>query len=189
MVEAYRHLHQPTAVCGVRDEVSAVIYLPQRLLYRTIQLELKDVDDVRRLHHGIRPATDARHLGPRVLPQKTEDDVENGLVMTLLLRVQLVRNTCEEGAEAGEESVYVARPQLLDELADEETRFILRQGRIERRGEVQEAVLHLLVGETERVELELRVVRLDRQVSALVDHRDGIVDVRPVIRQRGFQHL
>ena len=109
--------------------------------------------------------------------------------MTLLLRVQLVRNTCEEGAEAGEESVYVARPQLLDELADEETRFILRQGRIERRGEVQEAVLHLLVGETERVELELRVVRLDRQVSALVDHRDGIVDVRPVIRQRGFQHL
>ena len=189
-VEADAYLYQSAAVHGVGDEVAFLVNLLQGGLGGVVQLELEDVDDVLRLHHGVRPSVRTAHFGVSELAHELEDDEEDNLVVPLVvLALQFVGVAGEEGAQAGEEGVDVAALQLLGEETDVELRFVLRHGGVEGGGKVEEAILHFVVGEAEGVHFEAVVVVLYRQIPALVDHRHGVVYVGAVVLQGGVAHL
>ena len=81
------------------------------------------------------------------MSHELEDEVEDGLVVAFRAVVQLVGNPGEEGPQAGKEGIDITRFQLVDELADIETRLGFGHGGVEWGDEVEEPVFHLVVGE------------------------------------------
>lgn len=55
---------------------------------------------------------------------------------------------------------------------------------IKRSGKIEKAVFHLFVRKSERVYAEAFIKFLDSQVTALINHGDGIVYIRPIVTER-----
>ena len=55
--------------------------------------------------------------------------------------------------------------------------------RVEWQKEIHKAISHLIIGKSKLISLETRVVFFNRQIPALINHRYGITDIRPVVTQ------
>ena len=134
-------------VGGVGDEVAPVVNLGESLVGGAVEFELEDVDVVGGFHDGIGPSLGTSYFYLGELSHELEDEVEDGLVVAFRAVVQLVGNPGEEGPQAGKEGIDITRFQLVDELADIETRVGFGHGGVEGGDEVEEPVFHLVVGE------------------------------------------
>ena len=65
------------AIGLVRDEIALIGDLAEGFFYGTVEFELEDVDDVLRLHHGVRPSVRTAHFGVSELAHELEDDEED----------------------------------------------------------------------------------------------------------------
>ena len=80
----------------IRDEVALVVYLPEGLVGRAVNLELEDIYPVLRPADGVRPAYRRLDLGLDVVPEQREDQVDYGLEMLLGLVLEIVRDAGQE---------------------------------------------------------------------------------------------
>ena len=66
----------------IRNKIPLFINLPQRLLGTSIQLKLKNINGIFRLHHGIGTTSGTTDFRLNKLPHQSENHIKNSLIMT-----------------------------------------------------------------------------------------------------------
>ena len=105
--------------------------------------------------------------------------------MTFSFLVQFVRKIGEETGQTSEESFRFARFQFMHKFPDIKGGIGGCDRSIERGDKIEETIFHLFVRKPQRICTKTLVERLYSQVSALINHRNGIGDIRPVVAQGG----
>ena len=92
--EVHPHFHQPPAIQHIRNQITSLINLLQGIFGTAVQLELKDVNGIFCLHHGIGTTTRTAHFRLYELTQQSEDDIKDGLIVAFGIVAQFVGNAC-----------------------------------------------------------------------------------------------
>ena len=165
--EVRADLDQLPFICGKGQGVAFLLDLPQGLLGGSVQFELHDID----VAIGLQDEVDSSVRGVvfylRVQADQLEDDEEDVPVMQfrIPLRVpandRLVGGIGEEALEAAEEGVVIAMLHLFHKTADLERGLWRADTRIEWKQVFHETLLYLLIGESQFIDTETRIVILD----------------------------
>ena len=175
-----------TGVGLIGARIPLLLYLAQGVVRRAVELKLKDIHAHGRLDDAVGPALALLLLRKHeVSTEDAEDKVEGIMEIAFFLRLHVlpthrVRNAGKEGRQALAPCVEV--------IAQESTRQLYRQGvRRLLRAEIvggnqrEETLFHLVVRQIEQVGVGEAVVVLDGQITALIDHGQRALHVRPVV--------
>ena len=124
----------------------------QGIFGTAVQLELKDVNDIFCLHHGIGTTTRTAHFRLYELTQQSEDDIKDGLVVAFGIVAQFVGNACKEYFQTFHESIHITGTEFTHKLGYVETGFIIGHFRIIRYQKIQETIAYLIIGKTQSVQ-------------------------------------
>ena len=162
------------SVLGKRCGIAFLPNLGQSFVCVAVQLEFHDVHVVLRLEHQVNPTATGVVFHLHIETHQLENDVENILVMHFTVARQLVRDVCKHSLQPFEEIIYFACHYFLHKALNLVGRLTYAYRRIVGQQELEEALFHLAVGETQRIVLEHLVVALDGEVAALVDDRNRV---------------
>ena len=85
--------------------------------------------------------------------------------------------------------LHITTPQLTDKFTDIKSGIRRGNGGIKGSNEVEETILDLFIGKPERIQPELRIILLDGQITALVNHRKGIFCLCTVFGKSGTSYF
>ena len=89
-IKADTHFYQSLTFRMIRQHIALFIYLSQSLIGTLINLQFKDVDCIRHVHHGISSADGALHLCADIDVEEAEHQIEDSLIMLLAVILQIV---------------------------------------------------------------------------------------------------
>lgn len=172
-VKNHANLYHTPAVCPVRDGILLAVNLSQRLFRGTVVFELEDINDILQLHHHIRTAYGTLHFRLHILPHQPEQQIENGLIMLFGLVLQIIGNGGKEGTGTLQAALHITLHQVAKERDDVEGVVLGRQVHVRGKQGFNEPFTDLTVGIGQTIDLEITVIALNGQITALVEHRDG----------------
>ena len=177
--EVHPNLIELPGIGQIRLGIPLLLNLLQGLFGRTIQLELEDIDVIRRLHNAIDPALALLLLAiDGIDTQETQQQVEGVMEVAFVFPLILfpthgVGHTGQEGrqliTELFELSLLESPDSLLYPGGHPLFRFQVigsHQG--------QETLLHLVVRKIQQEGIQIPILILDGQIATLVDHRQGL---------------
>ena len=175
-----------TGVGLIGARIPLFLYLVQGVVRRAVELELKDIHPRGRLDDAVGPALALLLFREHeVGAENAEDKVESIVEIAFLLRLHVLPT--HRVRDAGKEGRQALAP-CVEVIAQESTRQLYRQGvRRLLRAEIvggnqrEETLFHLVVGQIEQVGVGEAVVVLDGQITALIDHWQRALHVRPVV--------
>ena len=172
-VKIHTNLDHTPAVRPVRDGILLAVNLSQRLFRGTVVFELEDINDILQLHHHIRTAYGTLHFRLHILPHQPEQQIENGLIMLFGLVLQIIGNGGKEGTGTLQAALHITLHQVAKERDDVEGVVLGRQVHVRGKQGFNEPFTDLTVGIGQTIDLEITVIALNGQITALVEHRDG----------------
>ena len=111
----------------------------------------------------------------RIQTNQAENDEQHILVMQFQIAGQFIGRVGKEGLETLEKGVHVALTDLTYETLDLESGIHHVDRGIIGQQVFDKPLFYLSVREAQRIESKFRIVGLNCQITALIDHRNGIV--------------
>ena len=184
-VEVDAGFHYGQAAEGEAGGVVLEVDLPHGGLGGTVELQLEEIQLLRRAQHHVHTTRGGAHLHVDVTAQQGEDDVEQLLVMSFVVRVVALGDGQQVGLEQAQHTVEVVLAQRHVHLGHGGVALVRVHLHVVGQQALHEADADFGVGDVEHVELAYFIVVLDGEVAALVEQRDdglhvlrGRVEVR-----------
>ena len=169
-VEVDSHFHHRQSAQGEAFGIIFQVNLLHGGIGGFIQFQFYDVEGAMGAQHHIHTSAGSAYFHVHVEAEKAEDDIEQGLIMPLIVRVVALRNGREEGQEQLQGLVHVAAVNGIEQIGCQRGGTVSLGGwHIVGQQTFHQPQTHLFVGDVERVQAQTGVLVLDGDVSTLVE--------------------
>ena len=162
----------------------------ERVFRGAVHLELEDVDRAPLPDDGIAPALPVLDFAEDELAHQFEDEPHERLAVKLVsLLARLFRSGGENGVHPLHELIDFSGTEGFEEIHYLDFLVVVVEPCIQRKKPFVEAEFHLVVRQAYRVAVEFLLVILDCEVAGLVEHRNRLARIQPVLLKRAGVHV